>query len=57
MGNRKKRPGRPRKPGCRQVSFWADDKRVAAYDKHAKRAGLSRSQWLGMVADRSAGVR
>jgi len=52
-GGAREGSGRPKHPGCRQVSFWTDETRVKAYDRHAKRAGLSRSEWLGIVADRA----
>jgi hypothetical protein len=56
MVNRKKRPGRPRKPGCRQISFWGSDAEATQYNKAAKKAKMSRSKWLRKVANEAAGV-
>lgn len=51
-GEEKKRGGKKRRPGGRQVPFWSDDKVVRLLDRavrhKAKRLSitLSRSKWL-----------
>ena len=45
-----KRSGRKPVPGGRQISFWTHDRKVVEFDRAAKAAGVSRSQWLDAVA-------
>ena len=60
MMHEKKRGGKPRRPGGRQVPFWSDDKTVRLIDRAVKKAGqvqginLSRSKWLEAMASRAA---
>ena len=56
----KRKGGKKRRPGCRQVSLWSDAKGVRLIERAVKKASkrqgieLSRSKWLESVAIKCA---
>jgi hypothetical protein len=54
MTKKKRKGGRKPVPGCRQISFWGNEREASSYKKAAKKAGVSRSKWLRRVANEAA---